>query len=170
MAGKISELVALDGADLAADDMTEVRDTSATTSGSKSMTTLERMKGLWRLYPTKFGVVIDGGGATITTGIKGDFVVPYACTIVGVTALADQSGSIVVDVWKDSYANFPPTDSPDSITASAPITISAATKSQDSTLTGWTTSLAAGDVLRFNVDSVSSITRVAISFDVRRTA
>lgn len=120
--------------------------------------------------PGVLGCVIDGGGSAITTGVKGDLVVPYNCTITSVTALADQSGSIIVDIWKDSYANFPPVDSPDSITASAPVTISSASKSQDSTLTGWTTSLSAGDVLRFNVDSnpATSITRVTIALAVSR--
>lgn len=112
--------------------------------------------------------VIDGGGSTITTGIKGDFKVPVAGTITGVYALADQSGSIVVDVWKDTQANFPPTDA-DSVTASAPITISTATNSSDTTLTGWTTSVAAGDILRFNVDSVTSIQRLTISITVTVT-
>jgi hypothetical protein len=112
--------------------------------------------------------VIDGDGATIATGIKGDLVVDFACTITGVTLLADQSGSIVVDVWKDTYANFPPTDA-DSITASAPPTITTATKSQDTTLTGWTTSIAAGDILRFNVDSVTSIQRATVALTVARS-
>jgi hypothetical protein len=111
--------------------------------------------------------VIDGGGAAIATGIKGDLEVPFACTINRVTLLADQSGSIVVDIWKDSYANFPPTGA-DSITASAKPTISSATKSQDATLTGWTTSIAAGDVLRFNVDSAASIARCTVSLKVTK--
>ena len=112
--------------------------------------------------------VIDGGGAVITTGAKGYVEVPFACTINRATMLADQSGSIVVDVWKDTYANYPPVDA-DSITASAPPTISGATKSQDSTLTGWTTSIAAGDVLGFNVDSASTVTRVTLSLKVTKT-
>lgn len=111
--------------------------------------------------------VIDGGGSEIADGIHGDLEVPFACTITQATALADSTGSLVVDIWKDSYANFPPTDA-DSITASAPVTISSAAKSQDSTLTGWTTSLAAGDILRFNVDSCTTIVRAAISLRVAR--
>src|SRR5262245_18801188 len=79
----------------------------------------------------------------------------FGFTIVGWTLLADQSGSLVVDIWKDTYANYPPTGA-DSITASAKPTISTATKAQSGTLTGWTTSVSAGDVLRFNVDSVTS--------------
>jgi len=111
--------------------------------------------------------IIDGGGAEITTGIKGDVVVDFVCTILGVTALADQAGSIVVDIWNDVYANFPPTDA-DSITAAAPPTIAAATKSQDTTLTDWTTTISPGDVLRFNVDSVTDIERVTVSLRVAR--
>lgn len=112
--------------------------------------------------------IIDGGGSTITTGQKGHIRVPFACTINRVTMLADQSGSIVVDIWKDTYANFPPADA-DSITASAPPTISGAQKSEDSTLSGWTTSIAADDILAFNVDSVSTIERVALNLKVTKT-
>jgi len=111
--------------------------------------------------------VIDGGGSAITTGIKGDFRVPAACTITGVTALADQTGSVAVDIWKDTLANFPPTDA-DTITAAAPVTISAATNSENTTLTGWTTALAAGDILRFNVDSVATIQRLTIELRVTK--
>jgi len=112
--------------------------------------------------------IIDGGGSAITTGLKGFLEIPFACTITQVTMSADASGSIVVDIWKDTYANFPPTDA-DSITASAPPTISSAQKSQDSTLTGWTKSISAGDILAFNVDSCTTITRVTISLKVERT-
>lgn len=112
--------------------------------------------------------VIDGGGSAISTGVKGDLVVEFAGTITQVTMAADQSGSIVVDVWKDTYANYPPTVA-DSITASAKPTITTATKSQDSTLTGWTTSISAGDTLRFNVDSASTIQRVVISLKITKT-
>jgi len=112
--------------------------------------------------------IIDGAGSAITTGEKGHLEIPFACTIKQVTMMADVSGSIVVDIWKDTYANFPPTDA-DSITASAPPTITTAQKSQDATLTGWTTAIAAGDILVFNVDSCTTITRVTISLKVEKT-
>jgi len=111
--------------------------------------------------------IIDGGGSAITTGIKGDVIIDFDCTINSVTMLADQSGSIVVDIWRDSYANFPATDV-DSITASAVPTISTATKSQDATLTGWSTSCTAGEHLRFNVDSITTIQRCLISLKVTK--
>lgn len=112
--------------------------------------------------------VIDGGGAAITTGLKGYLEIPFACTIDRWTLLADQSGSIVVDLWKDTYANAPPVIG-DVITASAKPTISTAVKAQSSTLTGWTATIAAGDVLAFNVNSVTGIQRVTLSLRVRKT-
>lgn len=112
-------------------------------------------------------VVIGDGVNVIGTGVAGDLEVPFACTINRVTLLADQSGSIVIDIWKDTYANYPPTVA-DTITASAKPTLSAAAKYQDATLTGWTTSISAGDTLRFNVDSASTVTRVVLSLKVTR--
>lgn len=114
--------------------------------------------------------VIDGGGSTITTGVKGYLIIDFASTITQATLLADQSGSVVVNVWKCTYAQFDAGSthpvSGDSITASAPPTISTATKSQDSTLTGWTTAISAGDVLAFNVNSVTTCQRVTITLRV----
>lgn len=112
--------------------------------------------------------VIDGGGSAILTGIKYGPQIDFACTINAVTLMADQTGSIVIDIWKDTYANYPPTGA-DSITASAKPTLSTAIKSTDSTLPGWATSIAAGDVLRFNVDSITTVTNVVISLKVTKT-
>lgn len=112
--------------------------------------------------------ILNGGGSVLTTGIAGDLEIPFAGVITAVRLFADQSGSIVVDIWKDTYANYPPTIA-DTIVASAPPTISTALKSQDTTLTGWTTSVSAGDILRFNINSVSSITRCTVSLTIRKT-
>lgn len=113
-------------------------------------------------------IVIDGGGAAITPGVKLDVVLDFAATITAATLLADQSGSIVIDLWKDSYANFPPTVA-DSITASAKPTLSSAQTSHDTTLTGWTTAISAGDILRVNVDSASTVQRVVLALTLERT-
>jgi hypothetical protein len=183
--------------------------------------------------------VMDGGGVVLTTGIKGDLYIPFKCTITSYTLLADQTGSVVVDIWKDVYANYPPvvadnitgsstftgsisngsggagtiltvSGSPSSGTivigqtltgagisgtctivsgtgpyvvsssqnvsgititgtgAGAP-TISSSNKAQSSTLTGWVTTINAGDTLRFNVNSVTTITRATLSLTVVRS-
>jgi len=117
------------------------------------------------MTPHGVSVVIDGGGAVITAGIKMDVEVPAKCSITANSLLADQSGSIVIDIWKDTFANAPPTVA-DTITASAKPTITTATKSTDSTLTGWTKALAVGDILRINVDSATTITRCTLALRV----
>lgn len=110
--------------------------------------------------------VIDGGGSAIEAGIAGDLEVPFDCDIEASSLLADQTGSIKVDIWKDTYANFPPTDA-DSICGENEPEISAGFKDQDTTLTGWTKTLTRGEILRFNVDSCTTITRATQSLKVR---
>jgi hypothetical protein len=119
------------------------------------------------------GITIDGGGSVITTGIKGFIEIPYNATILGWTLLSTDAsvtgGAIVVDIWKDTYANYPPTVA-DTITAADKPTISAtSTKGQGSSLTGWTTSITAGDILGFKVDSVTSLTKVTLILKLRKT-
>ena len=115
------------------------------------------------------GIVIDGGGSAITTGVKGFVRVNFTGTITKWTVLSIDgsatSGSIVVDVWKNVYASYPPVGA-DSITASAKPTLSAANKAESSTLTGWTTSVTTGDVFGFHVDSATTVTRVCLELEV----
>jgi hypothetical protein len=106
---------------------------------------------------------------TTATGAKNLlFRVPYACTITGWELVANTSGSVVIDIWKDTYTNFPPTVG-DTITGSAKPTLTAASKANSTTLTGWTTALAAGDYIEVNVDSVTTITNVTLTLTVTRT-
>lgn len=115
-----------------------------------------------------FNFIIDGGGIVITTGQKGHLEIPFNCTITGWTILAEQSGSIVIDIWKDTYASFPPTVA-DTITGTEKPTLSSAQKNQDLSLSSWTTSVTAGDILAFNVDSITTLTRVVVSLRVTKT-
>jgi len=114
-------------------------------------------------------IIIDGGGSAITTGVKADLVVPYNCTVIGWDILGNASGSIVVDVWKDTYANFPPTVA-DTITGTEKPTLSSVAKNQDVALSSWTTTLTRNDILRFNVDSAATVTRVTLSLRIKRNA
>lgn len=110
-----------------------------------------------------FGITIDGGGSAITTGVKGDITIPFSCTIDSWYITADQAGSIVIDVWKDTLANFPPTVA-DTIAGTEKPSLSGAAFNSDTNLTSFTRSLAANDVIRFNVDSVATITRANLVF------
>jgi hypothetical protein len=111
--------------------------------------------------------VLDGGGSAISTGIKGHIEVPFDCEIVAARLFADQTGSIVVDINRDTFANYPPTGA-DSITGAAPPTISSSDKSEDTTLTGWTTVLSQGDILQFEVDSAATITFATLSLTLNK--
>jgi hypothetical protein len=104
--------------------------------------------------------VIDGGGSAITTGVKGHIVIDGDYTVTGWTIIADQSGSIVVDVNRATYTNFPTTSS---IAGTERPTLSSAQKNEDLTLTSWTTTLSARDVLEFEVDSATTVTRVTVA-------
>ena len=134
-------------------------------------------KGVWADVKTRLDAlgqaviifIIDGGGSAITTGEKGHLRIPFKCEIQRATLLADQSGSIVIDIWKDTYVNFPPTIA-DTIVAAAKPTITTAVKSEDATLTGWTKTINADDILAFNVDSITTIKRVTLILKVKKIA
>ena len=114
--------------------------------------------------------IIDGQGAAPSAGIKGDVEVPFACTINAATLAGDASGYVSLDIWKDSYANYPPTVADSIITASGTaLGYSGDIKYQDATLTNWNKSIAAGDVIRYNVNGASGSTRVLVSLKVTKT-
>jgi hypothetical protein len=113
----------------------------------------------WRpIHWTKnLQIIIDGGGSAITSGEKYIGVrIPWNCTILAWYLVADQSGSIQIDLQVDTFANFPPTVA-DTIVASAPPALSTAQTDSDSTLSGWTTALAEGDWMRVYVDSATTV-------------
>lgn len=111
-------------------------------------------------------LTVDGNGSVPATGICGDQILPFAATVTQNYIQSTQTGSVVVDVWAALYAtNTPPTVA-NSIVASAPPTLTSGTSSSDSTLAGWNTSLAAGTWLRYNIRSVSGLTRFTLSLVV----
>jgi hypothetical protein len=129
------------------------------------------------------GTLVPFGGGGGGSGVKGAtwvsgatlvasslntvyFDCPSASTITTVKILtAGGPGSCVLDVWKAPFASFPPLVA-NSITASDKPTISSGITYQDTVLTGWTTSISAGDVLAFVVNSTSTFTYISIFLEV----
>ena len=72
----------------------------------------------------------------------------------------------VIDVRKDVFASYPPAAS---ICASAKPTLAAASTYQDTTLTGWSLTVTAGDVLRFVLESSSTFTAIYFSLEFEPT-
>ncbi len=119
-------------------------------------------------------VTIGDGVNVIPTGVAANwFELDFAGTITQWTVLANASGSVSIDVWKCTYAQFDAGAThpvaADKISATSPITFSSATKGQDSTLAGWTTAFNVGDVLAFNVSSAATCKQVTISLRVTKT-
>lgn len=114
-----------------------------------------------------FGAVFDGGGSAIAADKKAYLRIPVTGTIVAAYIMADTTGTINVEVWKDTFAHFPPTIA-DKISASAPIALDSAQSAENTTLTGWTTSVTAGEVICFNVSALAtSITWCSVGIVVQ---
>ena len=110
--------------------------------------------------------IIDGGGSAISASAASYCVltIPFACTIVSATMTADQSGSIVADIWTNPFASGVPTSNAKSIAASDLPTLSSAQTYQDTTLTGWTTAVAANTLMLFHVNAgASTVQRVTVA-------
>lgn len=112
------------------------------------------------------GIVVGNGASVPATGSKGFLQIPYNGTIQSWTMLADQSGSAQITVKKSTYAGFPTTTS---IVASLPPSLTSQQKNTSSTLTGWTTAITAGDVLEFNLDSITTCQRVTLELTIQKS-
>lgn len=123
-----------------------------TGSGQLQLTPNQRLRGTVAQFVTP------------VANAKFDMFIPVSCTIKGVTLLGDVTGSCVVDIWKSTFASFPPTNV-NSICSGAKPTIVSGVKFRDTTLTGWSTGVLSGDILRVNLDSVSGFTRLSICVD-----
>ena len=120
-----------------------------------------------RIYrPRSLLVTIDGMGAEISEGVAGEATVHYPCEIISWRLLADIEGDIIVDIWKADYASYPPT-ALDSITGTEQPTLTGTDKDESSTLADWVVDVNPGDTFRFNVDSITDITRVLLTLHLR---
>jgi hypothetical protein len=114
------------------------------------------------LKTTRFEMGVSSTTA-ITVGAKGRKTVGFNGTIVGWKLVTDQSTTMTLDVWKAN--NAIPTVA-NSITGSAPISLTAAQLGSTTTLTGWTTSVASGDVFIVNVNSNNNATYFSLELDI----
>ena len=136
---------------------------------SSSTTAMIVLSGASSAFPQQhytINFLISGGGSIPEAGIQGNVSIDAPGTIISARLLATTSGSAVVNILKSTYAGFPTMTT---ICSGTKPTLSAAQKYEDTTLSGWTTALAAGDVLRFDLDSIATITSVTCALKVRRT-
>lgn len=121
------------------------------TTGTNRTLTVPDASGTIALVKTEKLAVFNIPGTSDDNTVI-DAYVPVASTITGaVITTSGAACSAVVDIWADTYANFPATVA-DTITASAKPTLSTAQAAKPNIST-WTTAIAADSVLRANLDS-----------------
>jgi hypothetical protein len=106
---------------------------------------------LTRSFGTSFG---DTGGSALTSGSVVYFTVPYACTLNAWNATVD-AGTVTFDIWRIATGTAIPTAT-NTITASALPAIASGTALHSTTLTGWTTAVAANDIFAIQLKTVAT--------------
>lgn len=119
------------------------------------------LSGVGASTTNSIGAQWDSGTAIVVSSAHPvDRYIDRAGTVSGVRLLTyGGPGSCVVDIYKSAFAAFPPAAS---ICASSKPTIVGGNTYQDIVLSGWTTAVAAGDVLRFVLVSCSTFLRVSV--------
>ncbi len=109
-----------------------------------------------------FGITIDGSTASPTNGVKGYVTIPYDCVITGWDIIGNTTGNCVIDVWRSSVI---PTPS-DSITGTEKPTLTTQQMGRDDNLTTWNTVVNKNDIITFNLESSSIVTRITLIIKV----
>ena len=87
--------------------------------------------------------VIGSGSLPMQVGDKGKLTIDVTGVIENIRVLADQTGDIVLDIGKASFADYPNFNS---ITAAQRVQLSNSNKYFDDVLNNWTTTITAGDL------------------------
>ena len=108
--------------------------------------------------------VIDSGSLPMQVGDKGKLTIDVTGVIENIRVLSDQTGDIVFELSKCTFADYPNFTS---ITNGARVQLTNSDKYFDDVLNSWTTTIGAGDILRFTVVSVNNIRRLLISLKLK---
>ena len=108
--------------------------------------------------------VIDSGSLPMQVGDKGKLTIDVTGVIENIRVLSDQTGDIVFELSKCTFADYPNFTS---ITNGARVQLTNSDKYFDDVLNNWTSTITAGEILRFNVISVNNIRRLLISLKLK---
>lgn len=109
-------------------------------------------------------VTFDGAGSVLTAGLRAEVEIPYSGTVSSWNIFGSPTGSCVIDVLSSTdYSTYPTFNS---IAGTEKPTLSSQGKNQDTNLTSFSTSLTSGNILRFNVDSASTVTKVYLNLKI----
>lgn len=108
----------------------------------------------------------------LSAGDVGPITVPFPCQIIEWQLLGDVIGDLEVDIRKESFADYSqgnPSDPGDSITGLTLPTLVAQIAALSTTLTDWSPSIAAGEILRIYILSANGIQAATLTLKVLRT-
>lgn len=109
--------------------------------------------------------VVDNGSRPMTTGNKGYLSIDVTGVIESWILISDADGTLEVDLRKSTFDDYPNVVS---ICGGNTPQFAATNKNSDDTLTGWTTTLNAGDIIQFEViNTTVSISNFAIALKVK---
>lgn len=156
-------LVSVGGAlqEIAAADQVHPRNLG---TGTRNGTRVLRDDGSWVDTNRTIGISIDGAGSVISPGLKGYIVAGFSGTIVGWDIVADAAGGTVIDVWNAGPSAIPVVA--DSIAGTEKPTLTASQIAGSLSVTTWTTAITTGDVIAFNVDTISGITKLTLTIRI----
>lgn len=128
-----------------------------TTSGTCTITTSGTctLDLATRITTRSFGGAFQNTGSALVAGSTATtyFTIPYACTISAWNITLSPADTATIDIWKIATGTAIPTVS-NTIVASAAPAISTGTAIHSTTLTGWTTAVAANDIIGINLKAV----------------
>lgn len=104
----------------------------------------------------EIGCTCDGNGGQVSSGYKGQILVPYPGVIHSWAIMADISGTCTVDIWKCPSPSYPVAG--DSITNGNKITLVGQRINEGLDLSSWSTlRITKNDIIGFNVDSIDGV-------------
>ena len=117
----------------------------------------------WQTLPdfVRGATWVTGSGALALPTNDVYVQIPRACTLKEVTIVTSGGpGSCTVDILKGTFAGFP---SATSICGGVPPQITSGSTYDNTALSGWTTSLAANDILAFRLSATTTFAQIAVS-------
>ncbi len=128
----------------------------------------------WHNDNAVIGAVFNGGGSVITTPLTVDLHLAYYAKILTYTLTGFPAGTATVLLQNCAYANYnggvthPSTG--DDITGGNNAVITSSAKAQDTTLSGWSTTLNTDSILRIQLSSCSVFTNLSLALQVSKGA
>lgn len=116
------------------------------------------------LSPASSGTIVfgwDGSGNAISVPKTQDVYLPSNGSMTGWYIMADTDTNATIDLWIDTFANYPPTVA-DTICGGNYISLSAADSNSDTTLTSWNKYFLSGRTMRANLSACSAATKLTL--------